>query len=610
MKKIIYIIVPLMAFMTACKDLDKYPRDSISSAIYFKNASQLEQYSNQFYTIFPTAADLYGEVSDEIAVTVLPDEVRGTRSIPADADGTDWNWSMLRHINYLLEHADQCSDVEAANQYKGLAYFFRAYFYYDKVRHYGDVPWVDKVIGSADEKLYAERDKRNVVMQNVVQDLNDAIQLMSKDKGNVYRANAYAAMALKSRICLFEGTFCKYHNVAAADVSGKPYWQYMLTEAASAAEMLMASNAYQLYDPKSGEPYRDLFTQGTVDGSPVACEYILARCYNMDLKLNHNATSYTMSATTGKPGFTKRFMNQYLNADGTRFTDDPDYATMDMGDEMEDRDPRMEQTVLRPDVYKRIGSDVVASYQFSGSATGYQLIKYVMGLNTDAYNQSDCDMPLFRYAEVLLNYAEAKAELGEFDETVAAKTIDLLRKRVGMPAMDVAAATNTPCAYMKMLYPNVDPANEGIILEIRRERDIELVQEGFRYWDLMRWKEGKALEQPMLGVYFPGVSKNESDYSGYISVSDETDGCAFSGSHPGGLFDGAIYLEVGEGKEAILSNGMNGGYILSNGQPGNLNNGRKFDEEKDYLFPIPIRERVLSGGKLTQNPGWKDGLSF
>ncbi len=609
MKKFIYIIVPLMAIMTACEQLDKYPRDSISSAIYFKNAAQLEQYSNQFYTIFPAAADLYGEVSDEIAVTVLPDEVRGTRSIPADADGTPWNWSMLRHINYLLEHADQCSDATAANQYKGLAYFFRAYFYYDKVRHYGDVPWLDGVVGSADDRLYAERNKRDVVMKNVVKDLDNAIQMMSKDKSNIYRVNAYTAMALKSRVCLFEGTFCKYHGVEADNVNGQPYWKYMLTEAVSAAEMLMASNAYHLYDPQTGEPYRELFTQGTVEGSPVACEYILARCYNMDLKLNHNATSYTLSATTGRPGFTKRFMNQYLNADGTRFTDDPNYATMDMSDEMQFRDPRMEQTVLRPDFYKRIGSDQVASYQFSGSATGYQLIKYVMGLNTDAYNQSDCDMPLFRYAEVLLNYAEAKAELGEFDASAAAKSINLLRKRVGMPDMDVDAA-ETACPYMQMLYPNVDPANAGIILEVRRERDIELVQEGLRYWDLMRWKEGKALEQPMLGVYFPGVSKGEDDYSGYISVSAETDGCAFSGSHPGGLFDGAIYLEIGDGKEAVLSNGMNGGNILSNGQPGNLNNGRKFDEKKDYLFPIPIRERVLSKGKLTQNPGWNDGLSF
>jgi len=607
MRKYILYMLPLLAVMTACKDLDKYPEDAVSSQTYFKTADQLKQYTNQFYTIMPSASSMYEEVSDLVAVTTPAAEVTGTRTIPADASSSSWTWGTLRHINYFLEHVYQCDDEAARNQYRGLTYFFRAYFYYDKIRRFGDVPWVDRALGSGDDELYAPRDNRSMVMQHVVQDLDSAYLLMSDDKSNVYAVNRFTALALKSRACLFEGTFCKYHNVTLADgVDRETYWRNMLEQAADAANLLMTTGGYSLYT--TGEqPYRDLFTLGVVQGCP---EYIMARAYDSSMGLKHNASSYSLSSSTGRPGFTKRFVNQYLKSDGTRFTDLADYATMDMGKEMTDRDPRMEQTIFRPGHYIRKGKTTTELFSVAVSATGYQLIKYVMDESQDTYNNSDNDMPLFRLAEVYLNYAEAKAELGTFTQADADISINLLRDRVKMPHLNVAQVVGNPCPYMESLYPNVSQTGKDVILEIRRERAVELVLEGHRYWDLMRWKEGKAFEQPMYGMYFAGVTKSKEDYSGFVNVDNDPDNyadvCAWINAFP---FDfGVEYLEVG--KELNLSRGTDGGYILSNGSQSNPNNGRQWREDRDYLYPIPIRERVLSKGTLTQNPGWDDGLTF
>jgi len=614
MKKLLLYIIPLLTLITACNELDKYPLDSVSSEVYFKNESQLEQYSNQFYTIFPGAAAMYNEASDEIAITELADEVRGTRILPTDASGTNWNWSMLRRINYLLEHLHQCPDVTIRDQYKGLAFFFRAYLYYDRVRHYGDVPWLDRTIGNNEAVEYARRVGRDTIMSYIIQDLDSAFILLPKDKSNVYRVNCWAAMALKSRACLFEGTFCKYHPELFKVADKSAYAKYMLNQAVQAAEVVMDQGGYKLYQGKgTTSAYRDLFTQGKVQGMD---EYILARCYSLDVQQNHNVNYFTMVTTTGHPGFTKRFVNQYLCSDGTRFTDkykaNDKYATMNMADEMKNRDPRMKQTIFCPGEYVRVGKTEPENYSLGSSCTGYQLIKYVMDEAHDTYNNSDCDMPLFRYAEVLLNYAEAKAELGEFTPTESAKSIDLIRARVGMKAMDVTTVSSSPCWYMTQLYPNIKltDANQGIILEIRRERNIELIQEGFHYWDLMRWREGKAFEQPYLGTSFKGVSKTRDDKSGiaYFDSKHKYAACVWTGDHPFAV--NVLFLELN--KDIVLydpahpeKGGTEGGFILCDGTLADPTGSRKWREERDYLYPIPTRERILSGGRLTQNPGWE-----
>ena len=191
---------------------------------------------------------------------------------------------------------------------------------------------------------------------------------------------------------------------------------------------------------------------------------------------------------------------------------------------------------------------------------------------------------------MLLNYAEAKAELGILDQTSIDKSINLLRDRVGMPHLQVAGLVADPYLQREEFYPDV---TDALILEVRRERAIELAQEGFRYQDLMRWKHGEHLARPYYGIYFPGVGKYDIDGDGVI--------------------DYCIYTE-GKGDKNIPRNWKLGTDVfLSEGDKGLLepvhNIVFSFDPVRDYLYPIPINDRSLNNN-LTQNPGWDDGLDF
>lgn len=197
----------------SCDKLDLYPEDSLSPTTYFKNENELQLYSNQFYyNILPTAADIYKDNADVLIVSPLDDEVTGQRIIPSTGGG--WNWEALRSLNFLLENSHNCEDQDVRNKYDAITRFFRAYFYFKKVQRFGDVPWYDKVLDSSDaELLYKPRDSREFVMQKIIEDLDFAITTLSKEK-ELYRVSKWAALALKSRVCLFEGTFRKYHGIA------------------------------------------------------------------------------------------------------------------------------------------------------------------------------------------------------------------------------------------------------------------------------------------------------------------------------------------------------------------------------------------------------------
>lgn len=198
-------------------------------------------------------------------------------------------------------------------------------------------------------------------------------------------------------------------------------------------------------------------------------------------------------------------------------------------------------------------------------------------------------MPIFRMAEVLLNYAEAKAELGEATQPDIDRSVKLLRDRVAMPNLNIVAANANPDAYLASQYQNVNGGNKGLILEIRRERRIELVMESLRWNDLMRWKEGHLNAEPYKGMYFPGLGKYDLDKNGTTDVE------IYTGNKPTG--SGIQFLKLGS--EIILENNTDGGNVLVN--PGTA---KTFREDRDYLFPIPIQELQLNGS-LVQNPNWE-----
>ena len=586
MKKILKIALTAVTLtLFSCEDaLDKFPLDKLSPETNFSSATELQLFSNQFYTMFPGGSSIYGESADNIVTSEIPLAVRGGRVVPTTGGG--WSWENLRSVNTLLYYSNNCKDMEVRNRYDALARFFRAYFYFDKVKDFGDVPWIDHPLGSAEETLYGVRDSRELVMTNILADIDFAITYLPQTK-DAYRVTKWTALALKSRICLFEGTFRKYHNITLPGNGS----EYYLGLAAEAAETFMLNSGYKLYSTGTA-PYRDLFASLT----PFTDEIILCRDYNIGLGQSHSANNYTISTSMGRPGLTKKIVNSYLMSDGTRFTDKVGYGTMLFKDECLNRDPRLAQTIRTPG-YTRIGATVKLAPGFTSTLTGYQPIKYVMASTYDEYNKSYNDLPLFRTAEVYLNFAEAKAELGTLTQTDIDNSIKKIRDRARMPNLNMAAANANPDPYLMARetgYPNVTGSNKGVILEIRRERSIELIMEGFRYDDMMRWREGKAFEQPFFGLYIPGPGTYDLDGNGTNDV------CFYEGTKPAAFV--SLFLKIGQ--DVFLSEG-NKGFIDPHGS-----NARIWLEDRDYLNPVPIQDRTLTKGKLTQNPGWVDGLDF
>ena len=189
----------------SCEDmLDYQPKDRLSPDTYFKTETDCELWTNNYYTVFPSAEGIYSEPYDVIVRDVLADEISGVRK-PMPTDG-NWNWKKLREMNFFLSRASQVEDESVRLEYEGLTRFFRAYFYFEKVKRYGDVPWVDRPLGSDEEELYEGRDPRESVMEKVMEDVDFAIANLPEVQ-NVYRVTRWTARALKSRIALFEGTF-------------------------------------------------------------------------------------------------------------------------------------------------------------------------------------------------------------------------------------------------------------------------------------------------------------------------------------------------------------------------------------------------------------------
>ena len=608
MKAIKYIGILLGASLclASCNKLegvlDRFPQDKLSPETYLATESEIKAYTNTFYPIFPTGYFSDGQ-TDAVTGRILSNEMKGARAI--DSGDSGWSWSRLRAINTFLEYSGNCKNEELRNQYIGLARFFRAFFYFEKVKQYGDVPWYDHALGSDDPDLYKPRDSREYVMQRMIEDIDYAIAKLPAAHSD-YQVTKWTALAFKSRFCLYEGTFRKYHagdpTLQTLPSDAEPY-TYYLELAVEAAQQFMTSSGYSIYNNEGPEKsYIGLFTKYNVSEG-INKEVILGRDYNITYNVVPTANSDYLSTTLNMWSITRKIVASYLMKDGSRFTDKADWESMPFVEEVKNRDPRLAQSIRTPG-YCRLGTETRIAPSLKTSATGYCPIKYFMGPQDDVYQQAYCDFILFRAAEVFLNYAEAKAELGTITQADINASIKPLRDRVGMPNLDMAAANANPDPYLmapETGYPKVaekNSSNVGLILEIRRERTIELLGEGFRYYDIIRWAEGRAFEQPILGMYFPGEGNYDLDEDGVADVTLYTGKEAPAGSAP----------------EALKIGLSEGGVLLTNGNSGCVdyyqNIRRTWDEEKDYFYPIPIEERNLTQGALTQNPGWNDGLVF
>lgn len=567
-------------FAVSC-DLDKLPLANLSPDSFFSTRNELDAFANNFYTNFP-GSSVFEEESDLIIKNSRSDWMRDGRSVPGSGGG--WTCTALRDFNTLIEMSSNCTDENVRDEYIGVARFFRAWFYFEKVKRFGDVPWYDRQLGSSDKDLYKPRDSRELVMSHVVEDLDFAIAHLPV-KHSVYKVTKWTALALKSRACLFEGTFRKYHGFKLDGHTAEWY----LEQAAAAGEEFISTSGYSVYAGGGVEnSYRDLFASEDAIGT----EIILARDYDKNLSIKHNGTYYTLG-NYGNPGMTRKMFCSYLMKDGSRFTDKDGWKIMSFVDEVKNRDPRLSQSIRTPG-YKRIGSDKVEAPDFGHTETGYMITKYMQGadLGVDLYGASYNDLPLFRSAEVYLNFAEAKAELGTLTQADLDKSIKLLRDRVGMPNIDLAVANASPDPYLMAEdtgYPNVTGANAGVILEIRRERTVELFDENFRFYDLIRWKNGQAITHKFLGMYFPAPGAYDLDGNGTLDV------CFYTDSAPSGLPANVVKFKIGE--RIFFTEGDHGYVDVTPNLPGVWN------ENRDYFYPIPTDELTLNPN-LVQNPGW------
>ncbi len=570
-----------MLLLTGCESaLDRFPKDKLTPDSFFKTGTECELFTNDFYTMFPGASDIYGESADIISKTSLIQEVLGIKQVPSTS--SSWKWDKLRDINFFLEYSKNCTVTADRLRYEGVARFFRAYFYYEKVKRYGDVPWLDVALDSDDERLYMGRTPRQEVVRHMLEDLDFAIANLSASR-SLYTVTRWTALALKSRVTLFEGTFRKYHGIEG--------WEEMLGICAEASEEFIKNSGYSIYNTGS-TPYLSLFSSLNAIDSDI----VLARAYNSSIGLTHDVNGYLTSTSQGRPGILKDIADMYLMTDGTPFTSRSGHETMTLAQESQNRDKRFAQTMRTPG-YKRIGETKETAPNLAACETGYQPVKYLQAARYDAYNTSVIDIPLFRAAEVYLNYAEAKAELGTLTQGDIDMSIKPLRERAGVSNLSLSHANANPDPYLMddiTGYQNVTGQNTGVILEIRRERTVELMMEGFRYWDIMRWHEGQRFTRTFLGMYFPG----SGDYD--LNADGSADVCLWSGNKP--ATSAPIVYEID--KDIFLTEGTHGNIILHTDFP------RTFRQDRDYLYPIPTEDRILTNGNITQNPGWVDGLNF
>jgi starch-binding outer membrane protein, SusD/RagB family len=584
-----YLWFILLSILAAGCDLEQVPQSTASKSSVFGSQQGLDLYTFSFYNMLPNRSTNLDAMSDYMAVkSVFPFVQKG---VFGAVNSTGWTWTDLRNINYFIANNKdpKISDAVRKN-YTGIAKFFRAYFYFEKVKRFGNVPWIGKPLDVKDPILYGGRDPRTLVMDSVLADLDYACaNISSTNDPTRSLVTKYVAYALRSRICLFEGTFRKYHTELSLQSTASTW----LDRAAVAAKYVMDNGGYSIYTTGGpGKSYRSIFTNST----PITSEVMLASICDLTLGVLNDANWYWTSGTYGdKASFTRTFINTYLNLDGTPFTNNPSYTTMLFKDEVKNRDLRLKQTIRLGD-YKRLsgGVQVPAPPLFSYTFTGYMPIKWT--LDDMYYDTRDLNInavEMFRYAEVLLNYAEAKAELGTLTDADWAVTVGVLRTRGGI----TGGLTTKPTVvdpYLKSVYfPDI---TDPVILEVRRERGIELCLEGLRFADILRWKRGDLMNQQWNGFYVPTLSTAMD-----LNEDGINDVVFYQGTKPN-LGSALTYVDV----SATISGKVNS-QLLKNGTSGELiwmNEIVRFWEDKMYYYPIPTTD-LVTNPNLGQNPGWQ-----
>ncbi|MEO6001199.1 MAG: RagB/SusD family nutrient uptake outer membrane protein [Chitinophagaceae bacterium] len=577
MKKIFYIVILSLGIglvFTSCKKnlLDLAPKDQISDPEFWKSTQDMELYINGLYSVLPgwltsgSGGNPLLDAGTDMAISVglwLPTKNRLDGAINVPSSGGGWTWTNVRNVNYFLENASRVPDGGLKDHYIGEAYFFRAWNYFTLLRQFGDLPIITKTLSAGDQDvLFGSRSSKTDVVNFIISDLDMAIsKLKKKNEVPAQRISRDIAYLLESRIALYEGTWEKYHQ---NDVfKGKTNGDAFLNKAAQAAKAVIDGGTYSLSAGDPNQVYYNIFNQINLGSNP---EILLWRSYST--AQGDQFTNQLWNWPHGS-GYTQEMVRMYLCKDGLPIGLSPLYqGENDIRNVIANRDPRLVQSVMNPGdpVTINLKNDTTKfTLPVLGGAqndpTGYESQKFrrpQLDPATGTYS-GELAYIIFRYAEALLNYAEAKAELGQLTQTDVDISINKLRARVGMPNFILASIPVDPA------WPDYGYTLPNYLYEIRREREVELLTEGFRLDDLMRWRADKL---------FAGKRPKGAYYSAELKAA-----------YPNLTVDANNFLDPY--KTALT--GANGGW--------------GFNPAKHYLLPIPTNELTLNP-EVKQNPGW------
>lgn len=571
--------------LTACeKDfLERSPEVNISDGEFWKTKNDLQLYTNNFYNNFLPSYQgfftqgIYGLDADEgtdnmVHLNFTGNILNGERIVPSSGGGwSTGEWGRIRNVNYFLQNYTKSTEpFDVIKGQVGEAHYFRALLYFDLMKRFGNLPWIDKALTPSDiEFLKAPRASRSIIADNILADLDKAIlYLPTKSGASSNRVYREVAMALQARIALYEGTWEKYHAGTPFGVTGSNGDKY-LTKAATVSKAIMDSGYFDLDNKTTGNNrgYWSLFNQTNYDSSK---EVMFWRRYDVASNFTTRWAQYS-ALGTGK-GLTKNLVDDYLCTDGKPISASSLYqGDATLIDIVKNRDPRLNQSIyvndnLHPRTNNRPGgapnneftNPIVDQATEDNCSTGFMRYKgtdpnYVKQFN----GMGDQGLIFFRYAEVLLNYAEAKAELGTLTQADLDLSINKLRARVSMPNLVIGSIVTDP----NWGFPALSP----LINEVRRERRIELAVEGFRHDDIWRWAGADEL---IIGKKPLGAKK--AQWTGVPNID-------------------------------IYKTDANG-YVEPYKNVAAMATGYKFRADRDYLLPIPLNQITLAG--YTQNPNW------
>lgn len=553
MKKTLILIITIAVALSSCEDkLEKSPLVNVSDASFWNSPADFKLAANKLYTTLP------GQLEDwnsDIAFATGDNSVSSGTNVSTENDN-NWknNYTNIRTASNIIAKAEEKTDIDA-KRYVAEARFFRAYYYFNLVKRFGDVPLIKDYLSVDSEQVYSGRTARSEVVDFIINELtlaaNDLPKRSEMSAADLGRITKGAANSLKARVALFEGCWTKYNS--GGDGSGR------FQTAVDAAKAVIDSDEFALFKDHGDESYRYLFLdEGDDNNKGKKPESVLHRRYWEEV-----ATHGFSNSHQAKHNATRKIIDMYLCNDGLPIDKSPLFNGYDTyTSEFDNRDPRLINSIVKvgDEVWTHSGPSITeANFTlFYWARTGYRIWKRQgEGLPRTLYKEFN-DHHIIRYAEVLLTYTEALYELnGSISDEDLNISVNVVRDRVDMPHLTNQFVTDNSL---------------NMLNELRRERTIELAFEGFRFDDLRRW--GVAVEElskPLLGF-------------------------KFTGSQWGDLKDsnGKTLLQK------VANDGLStDGFVVFQDK------STRLFSDKNYLFPLPLKEMQLNSNLKPQNPGWE-----